>query len=59
MINLFDFPYFGFPNNFTGFAQFILWLLGSAFDVIFVVLVINVAMSLLRLIVLHLGGGRK
>lgn len=59
MINLFDFPFFGFPSNFTGFAQFVLWLLGSAFDIIFIVIVLNVAMSILRAVVLYLAGVKK
>lgn len=59
MINFLDFSFFGFPTGFTGFAQLVLWCVGSAFDIIFIVIVLNTAMSLLRAIVLHLAGVKQ
>lgn len=59
MIHLLEFGFFGFPTGFTGFAQLVLWCLGSAFDIVFIVIVINVAMSLLRSMLLYLAGVKK
>lgn len=55
-MNLADFCLFGFPSGFRNFSHFIFWCLGSCFEISFVVLVLNVAFSVLRSIVLRLGG---
>ncbi len=58
-MNLADFAKFGFPADISSFTNFIFWCLGSAFDIIFIVLVLNVAFSILHEIIKHLiGGGR-
>lgn len=59
MIKFLDFSFFGFPTGFTGFAQLVLWCVGSAFDIVFVAIVLNTAMSLLRALVLHLAGVKQ
>lgn len=51
---------FGFADNsFLGFAHFIYYLVGGYFDLMFLVLVLNISFSLLKQIVLHLGRGRR
>lgn len=59
MINLLKYGFFGFPTGFTSFAQLVLWSLGTVFDLIFVVAVLNMAMALLRYFVLLLGGAKR
>lgn len=59
-MNLADFARFGFPSDIGSFTSFIFWCLGSAFDIIFIVIVLNVAFSILHEIIIHLmGGGRS
>ncbi len=58
-MNFADFALFRFPADFGGFAHFIRWCLGSAFEIIFIVIVLNVAFSVLRGIVLQLAGVKK
>lgn len=58
-MNLADFARFGFPADFVGFTDFVLYCFSSAFDVIFLVLVLNIAFSALHEIVLFFGGVKK
>ena len=50
---------FGVSDSFLGFAHFLLYIVGGFFEIMFVVLVLNMAFSALKSIVLHLGGVRK
>lgn len=52
---------FGFADNsFLGFVHFVHYLVGGFFDLMFLVLVLNISFSFLKSIVLHLGvGGRR
>lgn len=50
---------FGMANSFLGFTHFLLYLVGGFFEILFVVLVLNMAFSALKSVVLHLGGVRK
>ncbi len=50
---------FGLSDSFTGFTHFLMYLVGGFFEIMFVVLVLNMSFSLLKTIVLHLGGVRK
>ncbi len=59
-MNLADLAKFGFPADFTSFTEFIYWCIGSAFDIVFIVLVLNFTFSILHEIIIHLmGGGRS
>lgn len=50
---------FGLSDSFSGFTHFLMYLVGGFFEIMFVVLVLNMAFSALKAIVLHLGGVRK
>lgn len=50
---------FGISDSFLGFTHFLMYLVGGFFEIMFVVLVLNMAFSALKSIVLHLGGVRK
>ena len=50
---------FGLSDSFTGFAHFLMYLVGGFFEIMFVVVVLNMAFSALKSIILHLGGVRK
>lgn len=50
---------FGLSDSFLGFAHFLVYLMNSTFEVMFLVLVLNMAFSALKYIVLRLGGVKK
>lgn len=50
---------FGISDSFLGFTHFLMYLVGGFFEIMFVVLVLNMSFSALKSIVLHLGGVRK
>ena len=50
---------FGVADSFLGFTHFLIYLVGGFFEIMFVVLVLNMAFSALKSIVLRLGGVRK
>ncbi len=58
-MNLADLAMFGFPADMTSFTHLIFWCFGSAFDIMFIVIVLNVAFSILHEIIIHLIGGRR
>lgn len=50
---------FGMSDNFSGFAHFLYYLVGGYFEIMFVVLVLNMSFSALKSIILHIGGVKK
>lgn len=50
---------FGVADSFLGFAHFLIYIVGGFFEILFVVLVLNMTFSVLKSIALHLGGIRK
>lgn len=50
---------FGVSDSFMGFTHFLMYLVGGSFEIMFVVLVLNMAFSALKAIVLRIGGVRK
>ena len=50
---------FGVSDSFLGFTHLLMYLVGGFFEIMFVVLVLNMAFSALKFIVLHLGGVKK
>lgn len=57
MMNLSDFCFWG-VGQITSFSNLVCWLLGSFFELYFLVWVLNIAFSFLKKIILHLGGVR-
>ncbi len=55
MINLADFCAWGI-GQITSFRDLVFWLLGSYFELWFLVWVLNISFSFLKKIILHLGG---
>lgn len=50
---------FGMSDSFSGFAHFLYYLVGGYFEIMFVVLVLNMAFSALKSLVLRVGGVKK
>lgn len=54
-MNLSDFCLWGIPQI-TSFSRLVFWLLGSYFELVFIIFVLNIAFSALKKIIYHLGG---
>lgn len=50
---------FGISDTFSGFMHFILYLCGGFFEIMFIVLVLNMAFSLLKSICLYFTGVKR
>lgn len=49
----------GISDVFSGFAHYVYYLVGGYFEIMFVVLVLNMSFSALKSLVLHIGGVKK
>lgn len=50
---------FGLSDSFRSFGHFLIYIMNSSFEIMFLVLVLNMAFSALKYIVLRLGGVKK
>lgn len=57
-MNLSDFCFWG-VGQLSSFSNLVFWLLGSFFEIMFMIRVLNVGFSILKACVLHLAGVRK
>lgn len=57
-MNLSDFCMWGVPQI-DSFSRLVFWLLGSYFELVFIVWVLNVSFSILKKIIYKLGGVRN
>lgn len=55
MISLNDFCFWGI-GQISSFSHLVFWLLGSFFELYFIIWVLNITFSFLKKIVFHLGG---
>ncbi len=54
-MNLADFCFWG-VGEISSFSKLITWIIGSTFEIMFLVWVLNMAFSFLRKIILYFGG---
>lgn len=55
-MNLADIGFLGFPTGFSGFAEFVQFLIGGGLDIVFTVTVLNMFFSVLHRLVLKISG---